>query len=596
MQDNLGLLMMNHLKLSFMFIKISNTILINLSGDMMEDIRLFFKEDISQFTIYVVEQKFAIGRGLEYFKSFKGKSNHIDTDALAQKRIYKIYSWIDKRIPIIADLIKTVFNEFSPSGLADLVVALNKLSGTQIHQAAGPEVIDPIIIQEGKIIKKYITQLINLHKNSFLTPTIIILLKDNDFDRAKELLCECPNGMRVKFIRNTGASELYKIINTGADDINSFINFFAEQCFSTCSQTKHDILLNKEWSENSIVKLYTPRLLKYRANLLCDDKDEIKSYLNDYIVQLEKMDSLSEIDNTLRKNFLCIAKLYRVFCNDSGSTDMYDALMIAQELNNQLLLAYVYKYAYFFGNKSISEQSQLLEEAYNIFMRNNMVDNAVYCKNNMLVRQFDDGAIRAKEFSEMLGEAIGGVPGLVGMSHIYNNTGLAYMMSAQPDYALELFDKGLEYSKSVDRKVQYFAILCNKLITEVYYGKYIEFSDLKNTFTKIFDGMVRNNQLPFISARYIMNLLIIALKENKNWGKELIQQYDIIGLINDGFANNTLGNGQLIMQLDYIEQKLPECNIKNQCHTPTMFIKPTGRRKEFIERTGLNPFYFFTWL
>ena len=54
MQDNLGLLMMNHLKLSFMFIKISNTILINLSGDMMEDIRLFFKEDISQFTIYVV--------------------------------------------------------------------------------------------------------------------------------------------------------------------------------------------------------------------------------------------------------------------------------------------------------------------------------------------------------------------------------------------------------------------------------------------------------------------------------------------------------------------------------------------------------------
>ena len=169
-------------------------------------------------------------------------------------------------------------------------------------------------------------------------------------------------------------------------------------------------------------------------------------------------------------------------------------------------------------------------------------------------------------------------------------------MSAQPDYALELFDKGLEYSKSVDRKVQYFAILCNKLITEVYYGKYIEFSDLKNTFTKIFDGMVRNNQLPFISARYIMNLLIIALKENKNWGKELIQQYDIIGLINDGFANNTLGNGQLIMQLDYIEQKLPECNIKNQCHTPTMFIKPTGRRKEFIERTGLNPFYFFTWL
>lgn len=286
-------------------------------------------------------------------------------------------------------MIKAIFTDFSPSSLVDTVVALNKLFGTQIHQAAGPEVIDPIIIQEGKIIKKYITQLINLHKDSFLAPTIIILLKDNDFDRAKELLCECPNGVRVKFIKNTGESELYKIINTGADNINNFIDSFAEQCFSTCSQTKHNILLNKEWAENSIIKLYAPRLLKYRANLLCDDKNEIKNYLNDCIDQLEKPDSLLESDDTLRKNFLCVAKLYRVFCNDSGSADMNDAYTIAKELDNQLLLAYVYKYTYFFEDKSIAEQNQLLEKAYKIFNDNGMADNAVYCKNNILVRQFD---------------------------------------------------------------------------------------------------------------------------------------------------------------------------------------------------------------
>lgn len=40
---------------------------------MMEDIKSFFREDNSHFTIYVVEQKFAIGRGHDYFKSFKGK-------------------------------------------------------------------------------------------------------------------------------------------------------------------------------------------------------------------------------------------------------------------------------------------------------------------------------------------------------------------------------------------------------------------------------------------------------------------------------------------------------------------------------------------
>lgn len=562
----------------------------------MEDIKSLFREDKSKFTIYVVEQKFAIGRGLDYFKSYKGKSNYIDTDTLAQKRIYKIYSWIEKRIPSIAEMINIGFNGFSSAGLIETVVALNKLFGSQIHQAAGPEVIDPIIIQEGKIIKKYITKLINLHKDSFLSPTIIVLLKDNNFERAKELLCECPNGTRVKFIRNNGQSEICKIVNSGAENINNFIDSFAEQCFSTCSKTKHNILLNKEWAENSIIKLYAPRLLKYRANLLCDEKEEIKIYLNECIAQLEVHNALSENENFLKKNFLCIAKLYRVFCNDSAETDMCDAYKLAKELDNQLLLAYVFKYAYFFENKSLNEQKQMLQRAYEIFMQNNMADNAIYCKNNMLVRQFDHGNIYAKQFSEMLGEAISDVPGLVGMSHIYNNTGIAYMMSAKPDYALELFDKGLEYADSIDRKVQYFAMICNKLITKSYYGEHIEFQDIKYILTQIFDGMVRNSQLPFISARYVMNLLVIAIKENKDWGKDLLQNYDIIGLFNDGLTCNTLGNGQLLKQFNYVEQKLPECSIKSQCHLPTKVIEVTGRRKEFIEETGLNPFYFFTWL
>lgn len=562
----------------------------------MEDIKSFFKEDSNKFTIYVVEQKFAIGRGLDYFKSYKGKSNYIDTDALAQKRIYKIYSWIEKKIPSIADMINIGFNGFSPAGLIETVVALNKLFGSQVHQAAGPEVIDPIIIQEGKIIKKYITKLINLHKDSFLAPTIIVLLKDNNFERAKELLCECPNGTHVKFIRNNGQSEIYKIINVGAENIDSFINSFAEQCFSTCSKTKHDILLNKEWAENSIIKLYAPRLLKYRANLLCDEKEEIKSYLDECIGQLEEHNVLSEKEGFLKNNFLCIAKLYRVFCNDSGKTDMCDAYNIAKELDNQLLLAYVFKYAYFFENKSLNEQNQMLEQAYEIFTQNNMADNAIYCKNNKLIRQFDHGNIYAKQFSEMLGEAISDVPGLVGMSHIYNNTGIAYMMSAKPDYALELFDKGLEYANSTDRQVQYFAMKCNKLIAKSYYGGHIEFSEIKYIFTQILDGMVRNDQLPFISARYVMNLLVIAIKENKDWGKELLRQYDIISLFNKGLTSNTLGNGQLLKQLSYVEQQLPEYDIKSQCYLPSKVIEVTGRRKEFIEETGLNPFYFFTWL
>ena len=562
----------------------------------MEDIKSFFRECDNGFTIYVVEQKFVVGRGLDYFKSYKGKSNYIDTDILAQKRIYKIYSWIEKKIPSIADMIKIGFGGFSPTGIVEIVVALNKLFGSQVHQAAGPEVIDPIIIQEGKVIKRYITKLINLHKDSFLAPTIIILLKDNDFERAKELLRECPDGTNVKFIRNSGQCEIYKVINTGAENIDTFISSFAEQCFNTCSKTRHDILLNKEWAENSIIKLYAPRLLRYRANLLCDEKNEIKDYLDECINEIETQDRLSENESILKKNFLCIAKLYRVFCNDHGQKDMYDAYNIAKELNNQLLLAYVFKYAYFFGDRTINEQNHMLQQANNIFVKNNMADNAIYCKNNMLIRQFDFGNIYARQFSEMLETAISDVPGLAGMPHIYNNTGIAYMMSANPDRALELFDKGLDYADSTDRQVQHFAILCNKLITRSYYGEHIDYACIKRAFTQIFDGMVRNNQLPFISARYIMNLLIIAIRENKDWGIELLQQYDIIKLFNNGLESNALGSGQLLKQLDFVDQKLPAYNIKTQCHLPIRVVETTGRRKEFIEATGLNPFYLFTWL
>ena len=147
-------------------------------------------------------------------------------------------------------------------------------------------------------------------------PAIIILLQDNDFDRAKKILSECPNGIYIKFIRNKGKCELYKVVNTGAENIIEFINSFSQQCFSTCSNTPHNILLNKEWAENSKIKEYAPRILKYRSDLLCDEKKEIIPFLCECISELEKdlntSTSLTSHDIILLKNFLCVAKIYRV--------------------------------------------------------------------------------------------------------------------------------------------------------------------------------------------------------------------------------------------------------------------------------------------
>lgn len=63
----------------------------------MDDVKKFFLEQQETFTIYVVEQRFVVGRGLEYFKSFRGKPNYIDTNEYAQKRIHTILTWIQKK-------------------------------------------------------------------------------------------------------------------------------------------------------------------------------------------------------------------------------------------------------------------------------------------------------------------------------------------------------------------------------------------------------------------------------------------------------------------------------------------------------------------
>ena len=564
------------------------------------NVQALFRDHINQFTIYIVEQKFAVGKGHDFFKQYIGKPNYIDSEYMAKNLILKIHQWIDKKIPSVAELIKLCFEGYSTTGILDIVVALTKLFSTQEHQAAGPNVIDPIIIQEGKVLKTYINQLVNLHKDSITRPAIIIVLKDNNFDRAKSLLSGSPDGIYIKFIRNNGNCELYKVINKGAENVQDFITSFSQQCFNTCSNTKHEILLNQEWAGDSKVRNYAPRLLKYRANLLCDEKNDIRLELSQCISALENelnvKNALSDHDTMLIKNFLCIAKLYRVFCNDYGGNDISQALELSSELKNEILKANVYKYAYFFKGKSIAEQNKCLQDAYRIFIKNNMFDNAIYCKNNELIRQFDSGSIKARLFADMIGEATGSVPGLVGMSHLYNNAGLAYMMTAQPDLAMEYFDNGLQYAKNPDRYVQKMAIECNRLILKSYYCDKIEFTEIKKLLIQIFDGMYEEKKLPFISSRYVMNLLIIASKCNSSWAAEIVQSYPVVDLINQGIKDNVIASGQLLMQIDYLNQKLSHLRFKEKCIIPSHVSSVTGKRKDFIKKSGLNPFYFCTWL
>ena len=71
------------------------------------------------------------------------------------------------------------------------------------------------------------------------------------------------------------------------------------QCFSTCSRTKHDVLINTDWAGNSVIKKYSPLLLKIRTNLLYDEKAEVSDILNNLISELAETFSTDSNENRL---------------------------------------------------------------------------------------------------------------------------------------------------------------------------------------------------------------------------------------------------------------------------------------------------------
>ena len=120
----------------------------------LEDVRDFFKETDAAFTIYVVEQRFVVGRGADYFRQYKGKENYIDSNIVIRNRLSRILQGIIKKIPNGAEIVKTCFELTEPIGILDVIGSLFKVFTFQEHQAAGPDVLDPIIIQEGDILPK----------------------------------------------------------------------------------------------------------------------------------------------------------------------------------------------------------------------------------------------------------------------------------------------------------------------------------------------------------------------------------------------------------------------------------------------------------
>lgn len=554
----------------------------------------YFSEHIESFTIYVVEQKFAVNQGKEYFKQFVNKEHFISSNAKAEKHLAKVIQWIQKKIPDIAELTKNVMSikvTPSPSGIVEIITSLNKLFTVTEHQAAGPDVIDPIIIEEVNISSKYIAQLVALYKESIIQPTIIIILRDNDFDRAKNLLSNCPHNTNVKFICNNGKTEIYKIINSGADNINDFIDAFSKQCFSTCSKTNRSILLNSEWNKNNIVSALSPYFFKTRTNLLFDEKPEAITDIN-YVLNRISMERVSTNNNTLLNGLELMVKLNRIYCRDVGGSDINDAIVLANELDIDLLKAHVYRFAHFIPNITRNRQKELLQDAHNIFEKNNIADHALYCQNNFLVHSFYTDRVDVRHFDDLQQQAVCDVPGMVGMSIILNNVGVAHLYKKDYAEAITFFKKGLDYSK--ERIVQKIGLQSNLLLTKACAYEKIEEKEIR----LVLDAVLANfskEYLPFIAANYIMNILAIALEQYYELGRLMIQNGKIRNILASALTDNALGSGSLTQQLIKIQSRFPEIDFSSFT-MPRQISQISGVRAEFIMEKGYNPMIFNAWL
>lgn len=557
----------------------------------------YFSEHIESFTIYVVEQKFAVNQGREYFKQFATKEHFINNNNKMKKHLSKVLNWIQKKVPDVAGLTKEIISVTttpSPSGIVDVITSLSKLFTVTEHQAAGPDVIDPIIIEEINISPKYIAQLVALYKESIVQPAIIIILKDNNFERAKKLLSNCPHNMNVKFIRNSCETEIYKIINTGADNIDDFIDAFSKQCFSTCSRTHREILLNTEWDDNTLISSLSPYFFKTRTNLLFDEKPEAITDINYVLnrISMERTNSNTNTNISLLNSLELMAKLNRIYCRDIGGTDINDVITLSNNLDIELLKAHVYRFAHFIPNITRERRKELLCEASNIFEKNNIADHAMYCQNNCLVQSFYTDRVNTRKFHDLQQRAINEVPGMVGMSIILNNVGVAYLYKKDFAEAIISFKKGLDYSK--ERIVQKIGLQSNLIITRACAYDKIDEKEIKIIFDTVLANFSKD-YLPFIAANYLMNILIIALEQHYEFGRIIFENRKFHSIIVSALVDNALGSGSLIQQILTVQLRFPEINFST-FSMPNQISQISGVRAEFIMEKGYNPIIFNAWL
>lgn len=558
---------------------LSNTIEVN---------NLFF-EQTSEFTIFMVENRFFTETGREFFlKHKKHSKGYLDNEYRVKNFLEKdIYSHIFKFIEKPSSFIKQLFEGEIKLSLAEVINLLSKTFGVIQQHAAGPEFIDPIIIFEGATTTKTIGLIIELYKGSHLKPKIIVVSKDNNYLRIKDILCYCPHRTKIIYLENNLRKTESYVHNAGADNIDEFVSLYAKQCYNACSRTETDLLYNPEWAADSTIKEFSPQILQVRTKLMVGEKLSAISTVDDVIsrISTEIKSAKSERDRNLILSFDGFSKLFRVFCNDYGGTDINDVLKIAEHLDNDLLRAHVYRYAEFMSNVDSAAIDQSLLQAEDIFRENEMEDHSLYCINNRLMRTFDTDEVSPEKFKHMTRSAMSNVPGLVGMPILMNNTGVAYLLDSKFEQAISYFKQALDYQPQNDHKL---GISCNLALSEYLDSGIVD----ESTVCKLFFEAQNNFDLEKQSCLVANNLTNLAyiVSKNKNISADLFNTEFYKKVLYKAYQG-PFGVNSLTHQVSMINHDLninlpisKNVNIGN------------SKRSKFIGLSNLNPAIYCAWL
>ena len=556
------------------------------------DIEERLNPKLTNATVNIVTYTFRMKYCNSFFEKYSSTPNYMASPNKLKNYFYKIINLIRSKQVNISDMVKTLEES---KNIKKSVIFETLLILWQIIPAIAVniEILDPIIIEINKNTIRTATKIVNNFKSSPVRPIIILLLDKNTTNEdIVHILKQFPIDLKVAIHKDSGETEVITVLNNiGASNIEDFIDAYSSQCFCTCCHTKQNILI-RDMTDDNIVTILSTLLIKCHSNLLQDNKIAAKEDIK-YIDTLLKN---TNIEPQLLMMFRCIVNLYNVYATDEGGNSICEAVELSKELNNPLVSAFVNRFAHFIPNITYGEKADILSQAAKVFEERNILDHKLYCINNMLTYSFYTNNMDISKFNDLLGEATSNVPGLAGMSILYNNAGTAELYNRDPETALIRYKEGLDYAKANNRPAQRIGLIGNIAISETLLGIKHELSYYIRSIYDIIN-MPNTSNLPFIQANGLMNVLAAAIYE-KNFEAvdEICHNKEFINVLEKALSPGLLGTGSLIEQINILSAK-SEGHFKiNNLKYPSQRTILAGIRYNYIRENGFNPAIGNAWL